>query len=499
MPEQCLNNLDLDKATKMGDYLRLAMFDKYFKPMGVQSATTGAGTGYESAHYLMSWYMSWGGSADPASQWAFRIGSSHCHFGYQNPMAAYAMSQVNEFSPLSTNGKRDWTESLKRQMEFYTWLQSTEGAIAGGATNSWNGDYSAYPTGKSTFYDMAFNTNPVYLDPGSGTWFGWQAWSMERVAEYYYITNDVMAKNLIDKWATWVKSEVRLIGDADFEIPATLEWTGEPDNWNPENPGSNAGLSVTVTDYSQDLGVAASMAKALIYYAAATQKYAVLDTESRDLAKEVLDRMWVTYRDDKGVSSPESRGDFKRIFEEEVYVPAGFTGTMANGDAIALGVSFLDIRSGLKNDPDYARLEEAYNSGTDYTQRYHRTWAQIEVALANAEYGFFFGNEVAPRIAAVNDRQINVKVIPNPSSTGFINVSVDGLKPLNEKLSFGNKATIRIRLIGLSGNVYSTRVIKDRKQVRAQMTSERLPSGLYILEVTDLVTKEKARKKVVIN
>jgi len=79
-----LGKLDLDKATKMGDFLRISMFDKYFKPMGVQSATSGAGSGYDSAHYLMSWYMSWGGSADPASQWAFRISSSHCHFGYQD-------------------------------------------------------------------------------------------------------------------------------------------------------------------------------------------------------------------------------------------------------------------------------------------------------------------------------------------------------------------------------------------------------------------------------
>ncbi len=490
-----LASLDLDKATKMGDYLRLAMFDKYFKPLGVQSATSGAGTGYDSAHYLMSWYMSWGGSADPASQWAFRISASHCHFGYQNPMAAYAMSQITEFEPKSQNGKRDWTESLKRQMEFYTWLQSREGAIAGGATNSWNGDYSPYPAGKSTFYDMAYDENPVYEDPGSGTWFGWQAWSMERVAEYYYITNDAMAKNLMDKWADWVKSEVRLIGTDDFEIPATLAWTGEPDTWNPASPGTNSNLSVTVTDYGKDLGVAASMAKALIYYAAATQKYATLDADARDLAKEVLDRMWVTYRDEKGVASEEKRGDFSRIFEQEVYVPQGFTGTMPNGDVIQPGVSFLDIRSDLRNDPEFGRLETAYNAGQEYTQRYHRSWAQIEVALANAEYGFFFGETAsAPATPAVST--VNVVASPNPASS-FINVSIPFSNGIG-KSSTSKVSNLSIRLIDLTGNVVGSKNIRNSQQVQTRISVERLPSGIYILETSNTSTGEISRQKVVV-
>ncbi len=478
-----LASLDLDKATKMGDFLRISMFDKYFKPLGVQSASSGAGTGYDSAHYLMSWYMSWGGSADPSSQWAFRIGSSHCHFGYQNPIAAYAMSQTPEFEPKSQNGKRDWTESLKRQMEFYTWLQSKEGAIAGGATNSWNGDYSVYPAGTPTFYDMAYTSNPVYKDPGSGTWFGWQAWSMERVAEYYYLTNDSMAKDLMDKWADWVKGEVRLIGDDDFDIPATLEWSGQPDTWNPNNPGSNNNLSVTVTDYGKDLGVAASMAKALIYYAAATEKYETLDTASRDLAKEVLDRMWNTYRDDKGVSSPESRGDFARVFEEEVYIPNGFTGVMANGDEIKPGVSFLDIRSGLKNDPDFPRLEEAYNAGEEYTQNYHRSWAQIEVALANAEYGFFFGDDAlkAPDTKPV---ALNVVVSPNPANS-FVNISTN----------FDMNNT-RVRIIDISGREIYNQYL-NASQRSARISIDGLPKGLYIVELSDLESGFKYNTKTI--
>jgi hypothetical protein len=132
------------QASKMGDYLRLAMFDKYFKPIGAQSKTAPGATGYGAAHYLMSWYYAWGGPLDETQNWAWRIGCSHSHFGYQNPVAAYALSNYNNLIPISPNAKTDWQKSLVRQLELYRWLQSSEGAIAGGCTNSWNGVYDKY-------------------------------------------------------------------------------------------------------------------------------------------------------------------------------------------------------------------------------------------------------------------------------------------------------------------------------------------------------------------
>lgn len=384
--------IPMDKARKMGDYLRLAMFDKYFKPLGAQDPNAPGG-GYESAHYLMSWYYAWGGSVSSSATWAWRIGSSHCHFGYQNPVAAWALSSVEELQPESPNAVRDWSTSLDRQLDFYRYLLSEDGAIAGGATNSWNGDYSAYPAGKSTFYGMAYDDHPVYHDPGSNTWAGWQAWSVERVAEYYYLTNDERAKEILDRWIPWVKEHINVSGNT-FQIPATLQWSGEPDAWNPSNPGANSSLSVEVTDYGQDLGIAAGFAKALTYYAAATQRYETLDDEARALAQLILDEMWENFRDDQGLSVTEERGDFNRFFEQEICIPDGFTGQMANGDLIEDGATFLSIRSDYENDPEFQRLQSAYNSGQPFTQNYHRSWAQIEIALANAEYGFFFGGGV---------------------------------------------------------------------------------------------------------
>ncbi len=458
----------LDNTKKMGDYLRLAMFDKYFKQIGSQDEQGSAGSGYDSAHYLMSWYMSWGGSADPASAWAFRISSSHCHFGYQNPIAAYALTTLDELDLQTPNGERDWTTSLGRQMEFYRYLQSADGAIAGGATNSWNGDYSTYPAGKSTFYDMAYDDNPVYHDPGSGTWFGWQAWSVERVAEYYYITNDPLAKEIMDKWVAWVKPNVNLIGSDDFEIPATLEWTGEPDTWNASSPGANANLRVAVTNFNRDLGIASSLAKTLTYYAAATQKHDTLDEEAKNLAKEILDRMWVTYRDEKGVSSPESRGDYARMFEEVVHVPAGYTGTMANGDEIKTGVTFLDIRSGLQDDPEFPALKAAYDAGEDYTTRYHRTWAQMETALANAEYGFFFGEDDASTGAKSLD--VELTVYPNPATE-----AVTVTYPTEDDIA------LQVTLVDFVGRVITSQELVDDKSITIDVSN--LATGMYIVRL----------------
>ncbi len=394
------------KASKMGDYLRYSLFDKFFMKIGAQGKT--AGSGYSSAHYLQSWYYAWGG--DISGSWSWKEGSSHNHFGYQNPMSAWVLSNQTEFKPKSANGAGDWAKSLQRQLEFYQWLQSKEGAIAGGATNSWNGRYETYPAGTPTFYGMAYVDHPVYRDPGSNEWFGMQAWSMQRVAEYYYSTGDAKAKAILDKWVTWVKSVVKLNSDGTFQIPSKLNWSGKPDNWTGTYTG-NPNLSVSVIEYGTDLGVTGSLANALLYYSAATKLWSTYDDDSRELAKQLLDRMWTLYRDDKGVSAPEARADYNRFFEQEVYVPANWTGKMANGDAIKSGVKFVDIRSKYKSDPDWQKLVAAYNAGTAPVFNYHRFWAQCDVALANGLYSVLFGtpanNSTISPTAATFDKKIS--------------------------------------------------------------------------------------------
>ncbi|WP_433251064.1 glycoside hydrolase family 48 protein [Streptosporangium sp. CA-135522] len=373
------------KAAKMGDYLRYAMYDKYFKKQGCTSTSCAAGTGKDSSAYLLSWYYAWGGANDTSAGWAWRIGSSHNHSGYQNPMAAWALSNVDALKPKGATAVQDWSTSLKRQLEFYRWLQSSEGAIAGGATNSWQGHYAAPPSTLPTFYGMAYDWQPVYHDPPSNQWFGFQAWSMERVAELYYTTGNADAKLVLDKWVKWATDNTTVNADGTFQIPSTLVWTGRPDTWNASSPGANAGLHVTIRDHTSDVGVAGSYAKVLSYYAAKSG-----DAKAKSIAKGLLDGIWKNDQDARGVSVPETKADYSRL-NDPVYVPAGWTGKMPNGDVIDSSSTFMSIRSFYKNDPDWPKVD-AYLKGTGPAPSftYHRFWAQVDVAVALAEYGRLF-------------------------------------------------------------------------------------------------------------
>ncbi|MGV9405177.1 glycoside hydrolase family 48 protein [Streptomyces sp. NPDC003667] len=370
------------KAAKMGDYLRYAMYDKYFKKIGncVGPSACAAGTGKDASHYLLSWYYAWGGAADTSAGWAWRIGSSHVHGGYQNPLAAYALSNYADLKPKSATGAADWGKSLTRQLEFYQWLQSSEGAIAGGATNSWQGRYATPPAGTPTFYGMYYDWQPVYHDPPSNQWFGFQAWSMERVAEYYQQTGDAKAKAVLDKWVKWALSKTTVNPDGTYRIPSTLQWSGQPDTWNASNPGGNSGLHVTVADYTDDVGVAAAYAKTLTYYAAKSG-----DTAAKTTAKALLDGMWGNYQDSLGIAVPETRSDYSR-FGDSVYVPNGWIGKMPNGDAINSSSTFSSIRSFYKNDPAWSKIEAYLKGGAAPVFTYHRFWAEADIALAMGSY-----------------------------------------------------------------------------------------------------------------
>jgi hypothetical protein len=370
------------KAAKMGDYLRYAMYDKYFKKIGncVGASSCPAGTGKDASHYLLSWYYAWGGATDTSAGWAWRIGSSHAHGGYQNPLAAYALANYAPLKPKSATGAADWAKSMDRQLEFYRWLQSDEGAIAGGATNSWAGRYATPPAGKSTFYGMYYDEKPVYHDPPSNQWFGFQAWSMERVAELYQQTGNAQAKAVLDKWVDWALSKTTINPDGTFRIPSTLQWSGQPDTWNASSPGSNSGLHVTVADYTNDVGVAAAYAKTLTYYADRSG-----DTQAASTAKALLDGMWNNHQDALGIAVPETRADYNR-FDDGVYVPSGWTGTMPNGDAINASSTFDSIRSFYEDDPAWSKIEAYLAGGAAPSFTYHRFWAQADIALAMGSY-----------------------------------------------------------------------------------------------------------------
>ncbi|MCA5893344.1 cellulose binding domain-containing protein [Isoptericola sp. NEAU-Y5] len=388
------------KASKMGDYLRYALFDKYFKTPGCESTSCAAGSGRDSAHYLLSWYYAWGGALDTSSPWAWRIGSSHAHFGYQNPMAAWALANDPALVPDSPTAAGDWETSMDRQIELFQWLQSPEGGIAGGSTNSWDGHYADRPDDVATFYGMGYQEAPVYHDPPSNSWMGMQGWGVERIAQLYEETGDERAEAILDKWAPWVMDHITISADS-WEIPSNLAWSGQPDDWDPDNPGDNAGLSVEVTAYGQDVGVAGALARSLMYYAAGGT--GATHDEAQQVAHDLLDAIWTQNSDPVGVATTETRTDYARFDDvltttdgDGVYVPQGWSGTMPNGDVVEPGVSFLDMRSFYLDDPQWSKVQDHLDGGPAPEFTYHRFWAQTAVATALADYDRLFGEDDVP-------------------------------------------------------------------------------------------------------
>jgi hypothetical protein len=385
------------KAGKMGDYLRYSMFDKYFKQIGNCTSPTSCpgGTGKSSDDYLLGWYYAWGGSQSTSGSWAWRIGDGAAAQGYQNPMAAYALSTNPAEAPKGATAVADWGTSLKRQLEFDQWLQSSEGAIAGGATNSWDGHYGTPPAGDPTFYGMYYDWQPVYHDPPSNNWFGMQAWGVERYAEYYYATGDAATGAMLKKWVSWAESVTSVnTTTGAWQIPSTLTWTGQPNTWNAANPQPNTNLHVAVKDYSQDVGVASALAKTLSYYAAKAN-----DSTAQTLAKNLLDVMWGNDQDSLGITTPETRTDYNRFTQPYdssthagLYIPPGWTGKDPFGNSISSSTNtFLKLRPWYTSDPSFSKVQSYLNGGAAPSFTYHRFWAQSDAAMAQAVYGQLFG------------------------------------------------------------------------------------------------------------
>ena len=307
-------------AAKMGDETRNNMFDKYYKTIGTTNKWDTSNS--NGQYYLMNWYTSWGGALDGG--WAWQIGCSHAHEFYQNPLAAYALAyDTNLSSNMKAQGAvEDFKKSFQTQMEYYLWLLSNDGVIAGGSTNSVNGryeDHSKNASGTSEFNKMVYVEHPVYADPGSNHWIGNQVWAVQRLAELYYVVKTqgdasgisvggmdltTALETILDKWTGWFLDN-SILGKASgtitfedyyekyhatdgtgktkfeipdlstvtddgtsFSIPSSLIWSGEPNSWTGTYQ-ENTNLKATIVGYGDgDLGCVSSLANTLIYYAA---------------------------------------------------------------------------------------------------------------------------------------------------------------------------------------------------------------------------------------
>ena len=438
-------------AGKMGDQCRNDMFDKYYKKIAKDTKITDSSAGMDSKHYLMSWYTAWGGALTASYGdygWAWQIGCSHSHQFYQNPLAAYALlydSDINS-GMKGKDADTDYKESLKRQIEMYQWLQSVDGPFAGGCTNSWRGRYEEYPSGHATFYDMAYVPHPVYADPGSNHWIGNQVWSTQRLAElYYYVVTEGDKSNqtyggldletaldkLLERWIAWFEKNTKFdYEDEDgnthtYAIPSTLDWgssdtdyTCTPDTWTGTyDENANQKLTCKIGGYGQgDVGCVSSLCNTLIYYAKAKKvdaKFANSDEgttvaeKALRLANKLLTAQYNEGRDEIGITFTDCNPSLKRVFEEEVYIPDFYSGTMPDGSKLEPGATFSSIRKSYEDDKMWQEAQKYWKGeGTDnnkdgtvdikdYQFQYHRFWHAGDAVVAYGTMALLFP-EVTP-------------------------------------------------------------------------------------------------------
>ncbi len=456
------------KAAKMGDQCRNDMFDKYYKEIGCQNPQAPTASGNGGQHYLMAWYTSWGGAMDVsygAYSWAWQIGCSHSHQFYQNPLAAYALAYDGVLSKAmkANNAVEDYEESLKRQIEMYLWLQSKNGPFAGGCTNSKDGQYKEYGADEATFYKMAYVEHPVYADPGSNHWIGNQVWSTQRLAElYYYVKKNGDASNqtyggmsleealeaLLSRWIDWFITNTKFDYVAEdgtvmsYAIPSNLDWSGQPGtNWDASSkydPSANDGLTCTITGYGQgDIGCVSSLCNTLIYYAAANKVTADAATNPNNtdlaakglyLANKLMSMQWNTARDEIGIAYDDHNGSLYRVFEQEVYIPDYYKGTMPDGSKLEPGATFSSIRESYADDPMYQEAKAYWegkgedNNGDgvvdikDYTFRLHRFWHMGDALMTTGTMALLY-----PEVKPLND-----EVTPPVGETLWGDANVDG-------------------------------------------------------------------------
>jgi hypothetical protein len=122
-----------------------------------------------------------------------------------------------------------------------------------------------------------------------------------------------------------------------------------------------------------------------MWYAAATG-----DSTAQQTALGLLEALYANMGP-AGVTVPETRADFER-FLDPVFIPAGWSGTMGNGEQIAPGVTFFGLRESIyENDPAIDEvLAFANGTGPAPTFEYHRSWAQMDLANAFADYAHLF-------------------------------------------------------------------------------------------------------------
>lgn len=145
--------------------------------------------------------------------------------------------------------------------------------------------------------------------------------------------------------------------------------------------GPRSRLTALAAAVSHPLGLTAVGATA----AEASAVQCSVDYRTNDVAKALLDGMWAHHQDPLGIAVQETRTDYDR-FDDAVYVPGSWTGTMSNGDTVNSSSTFAWVRTFYQDDPAWPKVEGYLAGGAAPVFTYHRFWAQADIALAMGSY-----------------------------------------------------------------------------------------------------------------
>jgi hypothetical protein len=226
------------------------------------------------------------------------------------------------------------------------------------------------------------------------------------------VTGNAQAKAIMQKWVSWAESVVT-VNTATGAIcePGQLNWSGQPaasfttGTSGTAQPPANPGLHVTVSNgCSGDIGVAASLAKAYMYYAAKSG-----DTTAETAAQNIIDVIHQFYGDSLGFSAPETRTDYSNFTSafnttnfEGLFIPSGWTGSypgLGSTPMTSADNTFLSIRPWYTSVANYPEVQNYLNGGAAPVFNYHRFWAEADIATAFDSFAFLFPNVSPPASA----------------------------------------------------------------------------------------------------
>jgi len=359
----------LKKIKKMSEYmLYFINDDNSFQAFNTKSTN-------EEKNYLLSRFFSWKG--DINGKWLNKtVTSNTVGIGSQNPFMAYILSNNENFKSENPYIVEKWKKSYKRQIEFIRWLQSSEGAIVGNAQYP-----SKYDLNKeSQFYDLVFSDIPNE----ENNLFSTQCYVFESLAELYYITKDKDVKIILQKWLKWVLSVFHLTSDRSFKIPNKLSFEGKPKKWIPNTSiemHKNKNFNVIIEDYNSNIGVAASLAKILLWVGKKdkNEDYLVI-------GRDILEKIELLNKDKDGYAATETFYEY-RLFNKKLPIKEGFKGIYGRSSKINDKSTFISIRPYYKHDKNWKMIDTYLNKGIPAPVfRYHKFWEQCEILLAQGLY-----------------------------------------------------------------------------------------------------------------